>query len=227
MMIGFFEATPAHEDRQDPSKKVTPLSRIDKFNVILAATKGEPDDNVKIGAYMALSDPNIFRQFGFILRTMVPQVDRLCITTVKDGKVVEVMGPFSGPNADEHDEGDAEVEAAIAHARKKHGQKIPEDVRSPLPATDAAGEDLAAYAAGSKVVVNNDLSKAKGKLMELMVKRGAKSSMHVPAEIQGQKVTINFWSRDPGAFTPQAEAVLTGVAQIMTAPKDNAQAAAK
>ena len=45
--------------------------------MIMAATKGEPDDNVKVGAFMALSDPQIFRQFGFILRTMVPQIDRL------------------------------------------------------------------------------------------------------------------------------------------------------
>jgi hypothetical protein len=60
-----------------------------------------------------------------------------------------------------------------------------------------------------------------------MIKRGAKSSLHVPAEIQGQKVTVNFWSTDAGAFTPPAEALLTGVAKIMTAPKDNAQAAAK
>ena len=73
---------------------------MDRFNVIMAATKGEPDDNVKVGAYMAMSDPQIFRQFGFILRTMVPQIDRLCITTVArrqgdrtDG--TDVSGPRS------------------------------------------------------------------------------------------------------------------------------------
>ena len=91
---------------------------------------------------------------------------------------------------------------------------------------DAEGESLADYAAGStKVVVNNDLSKAQGKLFEAMVKRGAKSSLHVPAEIKGQRVTVNFWSTDANAFSPPAVALLTGVAKIMTAPKDNAQAA--
>ena len=60
-----------------------------------------------------------------------------------------------------------------------------------------------------------------------MVKRGAKSSLHVPAEIKGQQVTINFWSTDADAFPPQAEAMLTGVAQIMTPPRTSAQAAAK
>ncbi len=229
MMIGFFEVAPAHEDRQDPNHKATPLSRMDKFNVIMAATEGQPDDNIQVGAYMALSSPDIFRQFGFILRTMVPQVDRVCITTVKDGKVVEVMGPFSGRHGghDHAEAGEEEVEKAIAEARKKHGHKMPESILSPLPPTDADGEDLAAYTTSTKPVVNNDLSKAKGKLLERMVERGAKSSLHIPAEVQGQRVSINFWSRDENAFPPLAEALLTGVAQIMTAPKDNAQAAAK
>ncbi|MEX0677240.1 MAG: redoxin domain-containing protein [Pirellulales bacterium] len=228
MMIGFFEATPVHEDRQNPSAEPPRLSRLDRFNVILAATKGEPDDNVKVGAYMALSNPDIFRQFGFILRTMVPQIDRVCITTVKDGKVVEWMGPRSERVVDKEQEGDEEVERVIAEAKKKaaHGKPLPKSILTPLEAVDAKGESLADYAAGDKVVVNNDLSQAKGKLVQEMISRGAKSSLHVPAEIQGARVTVNFWSTDAGAFPPQAEAVLTAVAKIMTAPKDqNAQAA--
>jgi hypothetical protein len=232
MMIGFFEATNAHEDRQNPKAKYTPLTRLERFNLIMAATKGEPDDNIKIGAYMALSDPNIFRQYGFILRTMAPQVDRLCITTVKDGKVVELMGPISARQVDKEQGGEEEVEKIIAEAKKnaeKHGHKnLPESILSPLKPADAAGEDLAGYIAGSKVVVNADLSKAKGKVFEEMVKRGAKSSLHVPAQIDGQRVTVNFWSSDANAFAAPAEGFLTAVAQIMTAPKDkNAQAAAK
>jgi hypothetical protein len=229
MMIGFFESTPAHEDRLDPNYSAKRLSRLEEFNIILAATKGEPDDNVKIGAYMALSDPQIFRQFGMILRTMVPQVDRVDITGVKDGKLVEVMGPTGSLfDGDKRQGGEKEVEQAIEEAKKHakaHGRKdMPENIRSPLPAVDAEGESLADYASGSKVVVNNDLSKAKGKIVETMQKRGAKSGLHVPAELKGQKVTINFWSTDANAFSPQAEALLTGVAKIMTAPKDAQQA---
>ncbi|HTM55307.1 MAG TPA: redoxin domain-containing protein [Pirellulales bacterium] len=231
MMIGFFEMSLAHEDRQHPEKSAKPLSRIEQFNVIMAATKGEPDDNVKVGAYMALAQPEIFRQFGFILRTMVPQVDRLDITGLQDGKLVEVMGPFAARQVDKDKGGDEEVERIISEAKKnaqKNGKaEVAESIYSPLPPTDPTGESLAEYAAGSKVVVNNDLSKAKGKMFEIMAKRGAKSSMHVPAEIKGQKVTVNFWSTDAGAFPPPAEAVLTGVAQIMTAPKEKTQAAAR
>jgi hypothetical protein len=229
MMIGFFEASSAHEDRTDPNQKYQPLTRLERFNVIMAATKGEPDENVKAVAYMALVDPQFFGMLDDVLQLMVPQVDRVCITTVKDGKVVEVMGPSSGREHHGHadDGGEEEVTKAILEARKKRAQQLAESIHAPLPPTDAKGEDLASYVTSSKPVANNDLTKAKGKLMERMVKRGVKSSFHVPAEVQGQKVTINFWSRDENAFPPMAEAVLTGVAQIMTAPKDNAQAAAK
>ena len=125
--------------------------------------------------------------------------------------------------------GEEEVEKLIAEAKKKAAKNgpPPESIYSPLPAVDAKGESLAEYAAGSTPVVNNDLGKAQGKAFETMAKRGVKSSMHVPAEIKGQRVTVNFWSTDAGAFPPPAQALLTGVAQIMTAPKDNAQAAAK
>jgi hypothetical protein len=226
MMIGFFEASSAKEDRQNPTADYKPLTRLEKFNVIMAATKGEPDDNVKTIAYLALVNPEFFSNLDDVLRLMIPQLDRVCITTVKDGKVVEFMGPSSQQRHEHAEEGDKEVEKAIAEARKNHGKQMPESIRSALPPTDAEGEDLAAYLTSAKPVVNNDLTKAKGKLMAKMVERGAKSSLHVPAEIQGQKVTVNFWSQDANAFPPMAEALLTSVAQIMTAPKDNAQAAA-
>ena len=228
MMIGFFEAMPANVDLQDPAKSPKQLSRMDEFNVILAATKGELDDNVKIGAYMALSQPEIFAQYGFVLRTMVPQIDRLCITSVQDGKLSEMIGPMSVQRGRRHAR-----DAANEEARKDETEAIvkalkqADNIMSPLPTVDAQGESLAEYAAGSKVVVNNDLSQAKGKLVEAMIKRGAKSSLHVPVEIKGVKATINFWSMEPNAFTPPAQALLTGIAQIMTAPKDKEQAAAR
>ena len=242
MMIGFFELTPVNEDRQHPDKTAKRLSRLEEFNVIMAATRGEPDDNVKAGAYMALAEPQIFSQYGFILRTMVPQIDRVCITAVQDGKVSELMGPMSGRMHGRHGWGDHKGDAKSGETAGKDvaskesagkeaeqaaeiAQKLPEMILSPLPTVDAEGESLADYALGTKVVVNNDLTKAHGKLVETMIRRGAKSSMHVPVEIKGVRATINFWSSEPGAFTPPAEALLTGIAKIMTAPHDNPQAA--
>ncbi len=198
--------------------------------MILAATHGEPDDNVKVGAYLALTDPNIFHQYGHVLRTMVPQLDRLCITTVKDGKVVELLGPGSprDRNRDDVGDGEDEIDHAVVEARKKAGNTVTESLSAPLPTVKADGESLAEYLKVDGPVVNNDLSQAKGKLIEKMMKRGARSSMHIPAEIEGQPVTINFWSKDAGAFPPAAQQLLSAVAQIMTAPKDQAvQAAAQ
>jgi hypothetical protein len=74
-------------------------------------------------------------------------------------------------------------------------------------------------------VANGDLSKASGKVMAEMRKRGAKSSLHVPATYNGEKLLISFWSRDPDAFPAPAQMALAGVVQIMIAPK-NAQAQA-
>ena len=226
MMIGFFEATPLHEDRQHPEKAAPQPSRLDEFNVILSATKGKPDDNIRFGAMIALLDPQIFAQYGAILRTMVPQLDRLCITAVRDGKIVEQFGPSSmrhhGPSQHEKpQDGNADAkpsarEAELAAAEKLLAERF--GLLAKLPETDAAGESLAEIAAGKDVVVFGDLTKAKGKLMETMVKRGARSSMHVPAKIKGVPVTVNFWSSDPDAFTPPAQTLLTSLAKSMTTP---------
>ena len=223
MMIGFFESTPTDEDRLDPTKKPKSLSRLEEFAVIMGATKGQPDDNVKFGAYMALAEPDVFSQFGMILRTMVPQVDRICVSTIKDGKVVELMGPMSrfgnGPHRHHDKDGGKPTKELSAEDQKKLEAalerviKMQETLAGKLPATDAEGEPMADYLTGSKVVVNNDLTKVHGKLAELMVSRGIKSSMHVPGEVKGQRIMINFWSTDPNAFPAPAEALLTGIAR--------------
>lgn len=232
MMIGFFEATPAAEDLQDPDYQAQRLSRVERFRVILAATGGEPDDNVKFGAYMALSDPDIFDDFADILRTMVPQVDRVCVTAVRDGQLVEVVGPQTADAREEaeeeDDDGQGEVSRVITEARQKASgsKRLPARIGAPLPSVDARGESLAKYVSAVEPVVHSDLSQATGQWTAEMIHRGAKSSLHVPAEVQGTRVTINFWSKDADAFPPEAVALLTGLTQIMTAPKDqNAQAA--
>ena len=81
MMIGFFEATPANEDRQHPEKTAKPLSRMEEFNVIMAATKGEPGrqrEGRRLHGLVRSAD--VLASYGFVLRTMVPQIDRVCIT---------------------------------------------------------------------------------------------------------------------------------------------------
>ena len=157
MMIGFFEVADPHQDLTRPQAEQAKLpepSRVEQFMVILKATGGEPDDNVKAATYLALSDAEWFGRFGFILPTLVPQVDRVCITMVADGKVVQKFGPFQ-------------------QRMGKDGKPMtpPETIRSDLPESDADSEPLAKIVAGDQPVVIADLSQAKGKIFERMAAR--------------------------------------------------------
>jgi thiol-disulfide isomerase/thioredoxin len=203
MMIGFFEAAPVEEDLTK-SHWPKDLTRSQQFEVIMQATKGEPDDNVKVAAYLAANDQEWMTRFGMILATMVPQVDRVCLTSIENGRMKQINGPFS-PSAN------------------KSGQAVPEDLRSPLPESAAASEPLAKAIGSAVPIVHQDLSKVPGPIFAAMVRRGARSSLHVPVTIRGKKVIVNYWSRDLSAFPPSAVEILTGLTKVMasaqSAPK--------
>ncbi|REK13020.1 MAG: redoxin [Planctomycetota bacterium] len=211
MMIGFFESMPAGESLLAGTRTKEPMSRLERFAVILTATKGVPDEDLRVGAYRALANPNAFRGFSHALRRMVPMVDRVCVTTVEGDKVVELKGLRSNTGGDSEN--------------SPHDQK---PLAAPLPEAEAdERESLARYIEMSEPVVNNDLRKAPGKLMAEMRKRGALSSMHVPAKFKGQDVTINFWSTDADAFPAPAQRLLAGAAQVMTAQQAEEKAGGK
>jgi len=198
MMIGFFEIADPHQDLTKSTTEAAP-SRVEKFLTILKATQGEPDENLKMGIYLALSDNQWFNRFASVLPMTVPQVDRVCLTVVEKDKLRQRFGPFQ--------------------PRAKEGPQPPESLRSSLAPFDPAGEPLAECAAGDKPLVYGDLSQAKGELFKTMVARGARSSMHVPVEIGGVRGTVNFWSRDPDAFPPQAAQMLTMIAKGLKVPE--------
>jgi hypothetical protein len=203
MMIGFFELADAHQDLTKPENAAGARpSRLEEFLLVLQATKGEPDDNLKAATGLALTAPEWFSRFNFILPVTAPQVDRACLTTVVDGKLVQKFGPFQE-----------------RHAKPDAPQ--PESIRSELPKVDASDEPLAGYAAGDKPVVHADLSNEKGAIFEVMRKRGAKSSLHIPLEIGGVRGTVNFWSTDASAFPQPAVELLGALVKGMS------QAAAK
>lgn len=77
-----------------------------------------------------------------------------------------------------------------------------------------ADSALAGYAAGGAVVANADLTKADKADLKRM-SAAAKSSLHVPIQIDGKPATVNFWSKEPAAFGEAATALLTQVAQRM------------
>jgi mono/diheme cytochrome c family protein len=195
MMIGFFEAAPADENL---TKSHWPkrLNRLEQFDVIMRASKGEPDENVKVAAYLALKDQEWMTRFAFILTLMVPQVDRVCVTSIENGQVKQTSGPFPPMS-------------------REKGQPAPENLRSPLPESAAETEPLAKNIAGAEPIVHQDLTKVEGPIFAAMVRRGARSSLHVPVTIRGKKVIVNYWSRDLAAFPPAAVEILTGLTKVM------------
>ncbi|HEY4309281.1 MAG TPA: redoxin domain-containing protein [Pirellulales bacterium] len=208
MMIGFFEMADPHQDLTNPTAQQQP-TRVQDFLTVLRATGGDPDDNLKAATHLALSDAEWFGRFGFILPVTVPQVDRVCLTVVDDGKVTQKYGPFTGNRNPD-----------------PTAPAPPETMRSKLPPVAAADEPLAKYAAGDKPVVIADLSKEKGAIFTLMVARGAKSSLHVPMRIGDSRATINFWSTEPDAFPQPAVQLLSALSQAMAAAQTKPESAA-
>jgi len=221
MMIGFFELAPASQDLLR-DKQPEKLTRAEQFGVIMRATKGEPDDNLKAATHMALAGGEWLMRFGQIVSLMAPQVDRVCVSTVEDDQLTQFHGlqPPQGRKDDDDNETD---KAAEQKAKKKR----PETFHSPLPNMPASGEPLADVIASNEAVVHNDLSQQKGTLFDTMKRRGAKSSLHVPVTVAGKKMAINFWSRDAAAFPPAAVEFLTSIAKAMAEPYAEAKTAAK
>lgn len=204
MMIGFFEAAPLGQDLTDPkSRQPRNKSRLEDFAVIMQATKGEPDDNLKVVTHLSLSNAEWMGNFREILQMMVPQVDRVCVTALEDGKLRQFLGPFP-PQA-------------------RGDKPAPETLNSKLADCDAAAEPTAKYIESTQPVVHSDIGELKGTIFETMRKRGAKSSLHVPVTVQGKKMVINFWSTDANAFPEPAVQLLTALAQAMAAPTNQSQ----
>lgn len=207
MMIGFFEAAPAEQDLTDAERRNRhELSRAEQFQVILQATGGEPDDNLKVGTYLALKDDNWIDQFTEILQMMAPQVDRVCASGVESGKLKQ----FRGPRPPQP---------------REQGQAPPVTLDSPLPGVNAENESLAGYAAKPAPTVHPDLTKLENGVLATMAGRGARSSLHVPVELRGRRLTVNFWSRDKNAFPQSAVQFLTAVAHGMVEAASKQQTA--
>ena len=180
MMIGYFDATPA-ELEPLPSSKST---RTDSFQAAAAAGKVKVDDALKKSAAAALSSPENFQRFGLALRETLPQLDRVCLTVVSDGKL--------------------RIEQAVQPA------EIRRQVAGRGLAVRAKGLALTRYTQGDEMVVHQDLGQADGPDLELM-RRALASSVHIPLEVDGKRASLNFWSRESGAFPAEAVKVIQEV----------------
>ncbi len=186
MMIGYFDATTA-DDAASPQSGIGP--RITQFLALAKDGKAKLSDELKSAAATALDSPENLNKFGPELRKIAPQLDRLCWTTIEDGKV-HIRRCVQDP----------ENEQMVGGA----GRKV--DVRI---------TKLAGYTEKTEPVVNQNLAAERGIDLQFMSKV-YKSSVHFPLEHEGFKGTINFWSMEKEAFPPEAVAALKEVVAAMS-----------
>ena len=134
-----------------------------------------------------------FERFGYQLFELVPQLDRICVTTIENDRLRLKM---------------------IARAAR------PADLAAkPLDRDAHQGAVAGRLCPGRQTVVSTKtLSDTHGSIMAGMASKDIRSSMHVPVTYRRQApATINFWSAEAGAFPPEAVKILEEVARLMTA----------
>lgn len=185
MMFGWFEMALADQDLTQPAS-VESL-RLHEF--LASADSLKLDDSLKAQARGALASDKAFERFGWQLFDLVPQLDRICVTEVDNGRL------------------------RLKMLQERLGLKT--SLRSRSTVVKAEGQSLASYASGNETIVNQDMSGAEGTVMAGMAKKDIRSSVHVPVVIDGKRATINFWSAEAEAFPPQAVVLLEQVAHLM------------
>ncbi len=116
----------------------------------------------------------------------LPQVDRVCVTSVQDGNYIVQRSAYPGKK--------------VAHFAET-GFKAPSRM---VPMTG--------FALFNRVVSLPDLN-ALGSAPQLkMITAALKSSVHVPVSVDGLPSNVNFWSAEPKAFPEDSLAMLQSLA---------------
>jgi peroxiredoxin len=186
MMIGYFDVALAE---QDLTKAGTP-ARTQEF--VRRAQTGEVklSDRARELVPKALASSEALDEFALELRKAVPQLDRICWTTISDGKLEVRL---------------AAQELPLRRALGGKGVTV-----------GATGLALTKHAESSAPVVHDKLSASSEFDLKFM-SRGLASSLHVPVKIGGTPGTLNFWSTEPAAFPAPAVALLEEAAKLMAA----------
>ena len=194
MMFGWFEMALADQDLTKPATANS--LRVKDF--LAAFDTITLNEQTKTMAREALADDKAFERFSYQLLELVPQLDRICVTSIQKDRL------------------------RLKMLMERLGLRT--SLRSKSTVVRIKGQSLADYALGDKVVVNQTLSGAKGSVMAGMAKKDIRSSMHVPVMYKGQRATINFWSAEAGGFPPEAATLLEEIAHLMAG---NAEAVAR
>ncbi len=178
MMIGYFTMTPADQDLQ---KHPRPATKLPPPHVAL-------DPNLKRLAARALESQKTFDEFAAAVHKVFPQVDRVCVTTIADGKLKVEKASYPGrPTLHLATTGFAQHSKTYA---------------------------LGFFALLGRFMYQPDLSQARGMDMLLFAKT-LSSSVHVPVAWEGMPGTVNFWSKDKDAFPKAAQEKLRALADAV------------
>jgi peroxiredoxin len=184
MMIGYYDRTLVKEDR---IKNPPPAPK-----AYVAETLPALDPELDKLAKAAMGSQASFEAFAKAVHEKLPQVDRVCVTSVIDGNLVVQRSAYPGKD--------------IPHIAEA-GFKAPSKVTQ-----------LTAFALFNMFQVIPDITKSRAGDMQLMSKT-LKSSAHVPAAIEGSASTVNFWSTQPKAFAPNENALLKSIASEVAKAK--------
>lgn len=162
------------------------MLRSERFAKAAALAPPKMTKLVERAAAKAIESPRHMDLLARQLNKAAPMVDRMCISYIDQDQLKFLA---------------VEQSAVLEYPLGDKSQ------------TYAAGEAaLAGYANGAAVVVNADLTAA-GQADLKRMSAAAKSSLHVPIQVDGKPATVNFWSKEPAAFGEAAAALLTQVAQ--------------
>jgi peroxiredoxin len=185
MMIGYFDVALADQDLTKAKER-----RTDVFLQKAKSGDAAVTDEVKKKAGDALTSSEKLMALGLELRKMAPQLDRICWTSLADGKVT--------------------VECVAQEAAT--GRSIPSgDAGKSVPANYSK---LAKVSAANEPTVHAKLGKEASVDLRYMAQAFG-SSLHVPVRKGGKPGSINFWSTDEEAFPPEAVRLLSEVARLM------------
>jgi hypothetical protein len=184
-MIGYYDRTLAGEDR---IKHPVPAPKA-YVPVALAPLDG----NLTELARAALSSQPAFDAFAKAVHEKLPQVDRVCVTSVQDGNYVVHRSAYPGKK--------------VTHFAET-GFKAPSRM---VP--------LAGFALFNRLVSLPDLNALGSSPQLKMITAALKSSVHVPVSLDGAPSNVNFWSANEKAFPEENLVMLQSLATEIVSKK--------
>ena len=183
MMIGYYDRTLAAEDRiKHPLP--APLTHVPRDLAKL-------DADLTSLAHAALGSQPAFDAFAKAVHERLPQVDRVCVTSVQDGNYVVQRSAYPGKK--------------ISHFAET-GFKAPSRM---VP--------LTGFALFNRLVSLPDLNALGSAPQMKMITSALKSSVHVPVAVDGLPSNVNFWSAQEKAFPEQTFGLLQRLAAEVVA----------